>query len=237
MKKIVALLFISLLAIVVGCGSSPSETDTTPPDPSVLTSTVGFSLVQLSWDQCPSSDFEEYRLYRSTSAGISQSPGTPLATFSSISDVTYNDDAVEQDEVYYYALETIDTNSLTSWSNEIEVSTPVEAIAGYWEGLTEQEKTISFYVTTDITVGEIHVTLDISGAPDISVTFPGYIAYEENGTWVASGDYQTSGGDWHSLSIAGTFTSSNLCSGTIIASSETYYGGYYINANFTTYPY
>lgn len=201
MKKMAMFFSISLLAVVVGCGSSPSETDTTPPDPSSLTWSVDFSLVQLSWDQCSSSDFGEYQLYRSTSTGISQSPGTPLAAFSSISDVTYNDDAVEQDEVYYYALKTIDTNSLTSWSNEIEVSTPVEAIAGYWEGSTEQGKTISFYVTTDITVGEIQVTLDISGAPDISVTFPGYTAYEENGAWVASGDYQTSGGDWHSLSI------------------------------------
>ncbi|PIE51301.1 hypothetical protein CSA37_12180 [Candidatus Fermentibacteria bacterium] len=235
MRKCIALILLSLLSAVIGCGSSPSDTDTTPPDPSVISSTVDFSLVQLSWDQCTSDDFAEYKLYRSTASGVSQNPGTPLASFSSISDLTYNDSDVQQDETYYYALETIDENSLSSWSNEIQVDTPVEAIAGYWEGRTDQGKTIYFYVTTDMTVGQCTVTLDISGAPDLTPTFTGYIDYDINGSWTMSGNYEA-GGVMNSITITGTFTSSNLCSGSVVASSEDYYGGYYIDTEFTTYP-
>ena len=174
MKHLMAFSFVLLLTMSMGCGSSPSSSDTTPPDPSTLSSTVDFSLVQLAWDQCTSDDFAEYRLYRSTTAGISSSPGTPIASFTNVTDLTYNDSAVEQDETYYYAVSTIDDNDLVSWSNEITVETPVEAVAGYWEGTTDQGKTIFFYVTTDMTLGELSVTLDITGSPDITWTFPDY---------------------------------------------------------------
>lgn len=235
MNRLSVLLLVSFIAITLGCGSSPEDPDTTAPDPSTLSSTVDFSLVQLAWDQCSSDDFAEYRLYRSTTAGISQSPGTPLATFTSVADLTYNDATVEQDETYYYALETVDTSDLSAWSNEVTAETPVEAVAGYWEGTTDQGKIISFYVTTDLTVGELTVTLDISGAPDITVTYTDYVAYGTDGTWIMTGDYEY-GGASHSISIEGTFTSSNLCEGSFVASSETYYGGYYIESAFTTYP-
>jgi hypothetical protein len=238
MKNLVPCLFVYFLGSLtlgLGCGSSPADPDTTAPNPSTLSSTVDFSLVQLSWNQCSSDDFAEYRLYRSTTSGISQSPGTPLATFTSVADLSYNDASVEQNETYYYALETVDTSDLSAWSNEVISETPVEAVAGYWGGTTEQGKVISFYVTTDLTVGELTVTLDISGAPDITVTYTDYIAYDIDGTWVMSGEYEY-GGATHTIGVQGTFTSSNLCEGNLIASSETYYGGYYIDATFSTYP-
>lgn len=231
MKHVMAFSFVLSLALSMGCGSSPSSSDTTPPDPSTLSATVDFSLVQLSWDQCTSDDFAEYRLYRSTTAGISASPGTPIASFTNVTDLTYNDSAVEQDGTYYYAISTVDDDDLIAWSNEITVETPVEAVAGYWEGTTDQGKPISFYVTTDMTLGELSVLLDITGAPDLTWTFPNYTPYALDGTWSGSGDDGT-----HSIEISGTFTSSNLFVGSFIASSETYYGGYYIESDFNVYP-
>lgn len=230
-----SLLVVSALFFVIGCGSSPDSPDTTPPDPSTLEASVDFSLVQLSWSQCPSSDFSSYNLYRSTVAGIEQNPGTPIASFDNVTDLTYNDTSVEQDQLYYYALETIDSNELSAWSNEIPVETPVEAQAGYWAGTTGQGKDISFYITTDHTIGQLLVTLDISVAPDITWSFTDYIDYGTNGSWSMSGE-GSYGGGYHTIQITGTFTASNLCSGNLIAASEDYYGGYYIDTDFTVYP-
>lgn len=231
-------LLVFLLCVLVtslGCGNSPSEPDNTAPTASVLSGSVNFSLVQLSWTQCADDDFSMYRLYRSTSPDISQNPGTPIAEFTTKTDTTYNDSDVLQDQVYYYAIRTVDTGELSTWSNEIFAETPVEAVAGYWAGSTEQGKLIDFYVTTDKTVGQLSVLLDISGAPDISWSFTPYVSYGTNGTWTMSSEGEF-GGAIHSIDISGTFTSSNLCGGWFVASSETYYGGYYIDATFSTYP-
>lgn len=235
MNRLVKCILLSVTILGFACGSSPSDSDTTPPDPSNLTFTTDFSLVQLSWDQCTSDDFAEYRLYRSTAPDIQQSPGTPLASFTSVTDLSYNDAAVDQDETYYYAIQTLDDNDLSAWSNEVTVETPVIAVDGYWEGLTDQGKTISFYVTTDQTIGEMTLTIDISWAPDIDWYFSGYGEYDTEGNWSASGE-GSFGGGYHTILVNGTFTASNLCVGNLVATSEDYYGGYYVESDFEVYP-
>lgn len=233
--KLVTILAALAMLMTLACGDSSPTTPNEPPTSSTLSAVVDFLLVQLSWTQCSDNDFAEYRLYRSTSSGISGNPGTPIASYTSASDLTYNDSSVDQDQDYYYALQTVDTGDLSSWSNEILVHTPVVAESGAWSGTTDQGKPISLFVTTDRTMGDFYVELDISLAPDLSWTFPTYEAYGTNGTWTRA-DQVTSGGHTHTISIEGTFTSSNLCTGSFTASSETYYGGYYIEADFTVYP-
>lgn len=232
--KIVTVFALLFLVMLSGCGDSNPASPNDPPVASTLSAVVDFSLVQLSWTQCSDDDFAEYRLYRSTSAGISSNPGTPIATFTNVSDLTYNDSSVEQDEDYYYVLQTVDTGDLSTWSNEIHSHTPVEAQAGSWSGTTDQGKPITFFVTTDGELGEVCVELDISLAPDITWTFSDYTAYGLDGTWTRDGE-ETSGGHTHTITMEGTFDSSNLCTGSFTAASETYYGGYYIEAEFTVY--
>ena len=231
----VLLLIAIVIVMVSSCGDSSPTATNMPPGASTLSSVINFALVQLSWTQCADDDFAEYRLYRSTVAGISTSPGTPLATFTNVSELTYNDAAVVQDQDYYYAIETVDTGALSTWSNEVLAHTPVEADAGDWSGTTDQGKPIAFTVTTSHEIGDLYVELDISFAPDIYWNFTDYQIYGTDGTWSGSGE-ATSEGHTHTILIEGDFDASNVCTGSLTAASETYYGGYYIQADFTVNP-
>lgn len=232
MKVLLLVVFTAL--IMTSCGSSPAAPNEAP-GASTLSTVINFALVQLSWTQCSADDFAEYRLYRSTVAGISGNPGTPVATFTNASDLSYNDATVVQDQDYYYAIQTVDTGDLSSWSNEVLAHTPVEANAGDWSGTTTQGKPITFTVTTNHTLGDLSVELDISLAPDLTWQLTDYGPYGTDGTWAGSWT-STSGGDTHTISIEGDFDASNVCTGSLVAASTSYYGGYYIEADFTVNP-
>ena len=114
----------------------------------------------------------------------------------------------------------------------------ITAQAGTWTGETSQEKEIEFFVTTSPdSVGNLLLTLDISGAPDIYWEINEDVSYDhEDGTWEmpATG---TLGDHTHTIALSGTFTASNLSSGTFTATSETYYGGYYLaDKTFSAHP-
>jgi hypothetical protein len=83
--------------------------------------------------------------------------------------------------------------------------------------------------------GEAYV-LAIQYAPDLTWNLPGFVSYDHgDGTWAMSA-IDSSGADTHSISIAATFTASNYCTANFTATSETYYGGYFINETFTANP-
>jgi len=104
--------------------------DATPPTPSTLTGmytgSTTFGQITLGWTECPDSDFQSYNLYRATSPDI---PGDPLsaeivATGEVSGFTSYQDNNVEGLTPYFYALETINESQLSSWSNEVSVTTP-----------------------------------------------------------------------------------------------------------------
>lgn len=114
----------------------------------------------------------------------------------------------------------------------------ITAQAGTWAGQTSQDKDIQFFVTeSPDSVGNLWIVLDISYAPDITWNLPGFVSYDhDDGTWEMSA-VDSSGADTHNIDISGTFTASNYCTGFFTASSETYYGGYYLeNKTFTANP-
>ena len=106
----------------------------------------------------------------------------------------------------------------------------IEAQGGTWTGQTEQGKEVQFFVTeSPDSVGSLSIVLDISGAPDITWNLPDYVSYDhEDGTWEMQSS-STVEGHTHTISISGTFTASNVCSGSFTATSETYWGGYYLS--------
>lgn len=117
------------LALFLSCGTSPSDTGGGFPTPSVLSIQLqADTSVYTSWTQCPDSDFDNYILWRSTSAGIQADPsqaeavkivsGDPLQN-------TWTDLTVIPGETYWYALETRNTSILSAWSNELSLTVPL----------------------------------------------------------------------------------------------------------------
>ena len=111
-----------------GCGDDENPTGAGD-NPTASTLTLQASgidaSIDASWTQCPDGDFQEYRLYRSTIAGIEDNPGeaTLVTTVTSASDTTYNDAGLDWSTTYYYALRTTDDENLQSWSNEASATT------------------------------------------------------------------------------------------------------------------
>ena len=116
------------LLFALSCGDDENPTQPgTSPTPSVLSiSSSLFNELTLNWTRCDDSDFSEYRLYRSLTSGIVSDPSsaTLIATVSSAGDTLWFDQGLDWSTTYYYALQTHDTESLSSWSNEVDAATP-----------------------------------------------------------------------------------------------------------------
>lgn len=101
-----------------------------PPTPSELQGSYTGSgtegQISLSWTQCPDDDFHSYRLYRSESPGIQSDPASAylMCENTGVSEVSWEDNGVQGLTTYYYAVETVDDTELSSWSNEVSVTTP-----------------------------------------------------------------------------------------------------------------
>ena len=120
----------------------------------------------------------------------------------------------------------------------LDTDPTIEAQGGTWTGQTAQGKEIQFYVTASPdSVGNVTLTLDISGAPDLAWNLSEYVGYDhETGAWQIQ-ESSTVEGHTHTISISGIFTASNMCSGTFTATSESYWGGYYLSEKaFTATP-
>jgi len=124
-----------VLAMALSCGDDeqgPSGPGSGP-EASTLTATSGATnAVNLSWTSCGSSDFAEYRVYRSLTAGIQSNPGaaTVVQVASGVTDTTFTDSGLAWSTTYYYAVRTLDTENLFSWSNEASAATPDSGSGG-----------------------------------------------------------------------------------------------------------
>ncbi len=128
LRKTAAFAVIASLMLVLACGDdegNPQEGGTNP-TASTLSAAVSQNTATLTWTQCPDTDFASYNLYRSTTSGIAASPSsaTLVATFTDVATLTHDDDGLAWNTPYYYALQTVDSSQLTSWSNEATITTP-----------------------------------------------------------------------------------------------------------------
>ena len=124
--QIVLAFFLVLFGI--SCGDSPVDS-TGAPSPSILTAQIlSDSIVYASWTQCPDQDFDAYILWRSELAGIEADPSQALAVKVFEEDPLLNtwlDSTVLAGETYWYALETRNSGSASSWSNELSLTIPL----------------------------------------------------------------------------------------------------------------
>src|SRR5512137_2704487 len=124
----IAALTLGLLMLACGDDEGSPSGPGVDPTASVLTAEASpaENSITLSWSPCTDSDFEEYRLYRSTTPGIESDPGsaTLLDVFVASTDTLFVDAGLEWSETYYYALRTRDTEGLYAWSNEDYATTP-----------------------------------------------------------------------------------------------------------------
>jgi fibronectin type 3 domain-containing protein len=74
---------------------------------------------RLTWTQNDDTDFESYRIYRSTSSGVSNSPENLLVIENSQGATTFTDDAVEFGNTYYYKVYVFDRFGASAGSNEV----------------------------------------------------------------------------------------------------------------------
>lgn len=133
-------LLIPVAALMLAAACGDDEQGPTGPEGAPAASTLeadasgSVNTVFLSWTQCPDSDFEQYRLFRSTTPDIEESPAGAviIATHSTASDTVFTDTGLDWSETYYYALVTRDTEGLETWSNEVSAVTPDSGASGDW---------------------------------------------------------------------------------------------------------
>ena len=113
---------------------------------------------------------------------------------------------------------------------------PFTAEVGYWTGLTGQDRSISFYTTSSRTMGDIVLKIGIPDAPTVTCNIAAYEEYGDEGSWSRDVVGVSLGGDTHTVFIQGLFIASDSCVGDFTAESETYYGGYSVQSNFTVSP-
>ena len=130
-KKIVFVGIIVLSLLFFGCNEStgPEEVSLTPSVVSLAF--TGDALqniceVTVSWTVCPESEFKNYVLYRSESAGIEAdaSGAEVLGVFTDQNTEEYVDSSVSWETDYYYVVKTVDDNDAGVWSNEETLTTP-----------------------------------------------------------------------------------------------------------------
>ena len=109
-------------SVVVSAAIPPTSSTLT----GVYTGDGTFAQITLGWTECPDVDFYCYNLYRSFTPDIEGDPTSAeiVSTFEQSSETAYEDNEVESLTPYYYAVETINESQLSSWSNEVSITTP-----------------------------------------------------------------------------------------------------------------
>jgi predicted extracellular nuclease len=190
------------LAIALSCGDDeqgPSGPGTDPQASVLIANSGSTNSISLSWTTCGSSDFAEYRIYRSLTAGIQQNPGqaTVIQVVSTVTDTTLTDAGLDWNTLYYYAIQTFDTEQLSSWSNEASATTPDSGgsgnaltcyeVQGQQPSSPYEGQTVS--VTGIVTVGEgeyygtYAAMADAGGGP-----WSGLILYGNDVVGISRGD-------------------------------------------------
>ncbi len=134
-RWLIILSLVTATILIPSCGddeAGPSGPGGNP-EASTLTATSGSTnAINLVWSRCSSGDFAEYSVYRSLTAGIQADPAGAmvLQIVTDPSDTTLSDSGLDWNTVYYYAIQTKDTENLTSWSNEATATTPDSGSSG-----------------------------------------------------------------------------------------------------------
>jgi fibronectin type 3 domain-containing protein len=99
--------FLCVVFVVGGCGSSGGNSDTTPPNaPAELRGIPLDSKVGLQWDEVEATDFKEYNVYRSTSASVDDLSDEDRV--STTPDTTFTDTGLTNQTTYYYVVTAVD---------------------------------------------------------------------------------------------------------------------------------
>ncbi len=88
-----------------------------------------YTTLNLSWSQNGDSDFESYRLYRSSAAGVDTSDQW-VTTIGEHATTHYEDTGLQENTKYYYRLYVYDTGGLSAASNEVKGQTNENAPPG-----------------------------------------------------------------------------------------------------------
>jgi hypothetical protein len=226
-KWIIPLLMAAAVMIATSCGDDENpEGPGSNPTPSTLTANAGLdNSVATSWTSCPDSDFDEYNLYRSTSSGISSDPpSSPIKTTSDVNDTTFNDTGLEWSQTYYYALQTRNDDGNTSWSNEVQVTTPDSGGSGAYLSCyqIQGQQSSSPYEGEEVLVtgivssggdelyGGYAVLCDAGGGP-----WAGLVLFGDSAASLARGDSITIGGtvqEYYGLTELSFLNSVNIIS-------------------------
>ncbi|MDN5852026.1 MAG: hypothetical protein L0K86_04115, partial [Actinomycetia bacterium] len=142
-----------------------------PAAPTGLTATGGDRSVALTWTASGSDDVNGYRIYRSTTPTVDISPANLVTGVDEVT--TYDDNSVENDTTYYYAVVAVDQAGNESPSSVIASATPTDTTAP------------SAPTGLAATGGDgiVELTWDANGEPDIS----GYRVYRGDSADVATG--------------------------------------------------
>lgn len=197
-KFIVVLLVLSISVLGIACNDDEENPQGAGVNPSAsaLSGTVATNSTNLSWTECPDDDFASYNLYRSETSGIAANPSaaTMITTITDAQTLIYTDLNLAWETNYYYALKTVDSSQLTSWSNEISITTPDSSGGGGGSALTcyqiQGQADESPYDGEDVTVTGI-------------VTAGGNEYYGGTGTAQYAVIEDATGGEWSGLVLYG----------------------------------
>jgi hypothetical protein len=123
------------ILLTVSCGDDeqdPSGSGTAPEASTLIAVPGSSNTANLTWTSCGSSDFTEYRIYHSLTAGIQANPdqATIISIVTNVSDTTLTDSGLNWNTTYYYAVRTIDSEYLSAWSNEASAAIPDSGSSG-----------------------------------------------------------------------------------------------------------
>jgi fibronectin type 3 domain-containing protein len=117
-------LLVGVALVVVGCGSSGGNSDTTAPNaPSNLEGIPGDQKVGLNWDPVGATDLTEYRVYRSTSTSVDNL--SEDGRVSTSSNTSFTDTRLTNGTSYYYVVTAVDDAG-----NESGASSSVKKVPG-----------------------------------------------------------------------------------------------------------
>ena len=196
-SSVIAVLAAFMLVFACGDDEGNPQEGGSNPTASTLSATVSQNTATLTWTQNPDTDFASYNLYRSTTSGIAANPSsaTLVATITNVGTLTHDDDNLDWNTPYYYALQTVDSSQLTAWSNEATITTPDSSGGGGGGGV------LSCY--------EIQGQADESpySGDDVTVTGIVTVGGDEYYSSTSGAQYSVledaSGGEWSGLVLFG----------------------------------
>lgn len=170
----------------VSLNSDTSMDDLVLPDPVVLNtaSEVTSSSALLSWNNSTDDGFREYKLYRHNSSGLDETTGILVHVATSVDEVSFLDENLNNAEVYFYRVFVLDEFGQIGGSNIINFETQSVQIIknGSFENATGDIPDLWTLEPNDFGNPENTITLDYADASEGLNSLKFYHA-EETGCW------------------------------------------------------